>query len=95
VQQTLRVDTAGVRAMASRWDASAGELHAVTAPVDAGSSCQPSAAAVNAAHAEVTAVTEALAARVDIRATYVAQADARYIANETHSANELTTVVRP
>jgi hypothetical protein len=95
VQQKLRVDTAGVQAMASGWGACVGELQALTAPAGAGLSSQPSAIAVNAAHAEVTAFTEALAVRVDTRATHAAYADGRYIANETQSANELTTVVRP
>ena len=95
MQQKLGVDTAGVQAMASSWGACVGELQALTAPAGVGLSSQPSAIAVNAAHAEVTAFTEALAARVDTRAAHVAYADGRYIANETQSANELTTVVRP
>jgi hypothetical protein len=95
VQHKLRVDTARVQAMASGWGTSIDELQALTAPAGAGLSSQPSAMAVNAAHAEVAAFTEALAARVDTRATHAAYADGRYIANETQSANELTTVVRP
>ncbi len=47
--------------MATRWGASAGELSATPAPAGLGLSCQPSAAAVNAAHAEITAFTTALA----------------------------------
>jgi len=95
VQQKLRVDTAGVQAMASGWGASIGELQALTAPAAVGLSSQPSAIAVNAAHAEVTAFTESLAARLDNRATHATYAEGRYIANETQSANELTTVVSP
>jgi hypothetical protein len=81
--------------MASRWGAAADELHALTAPTDAGLSCQASAAAVTTAHAEVAAFTEALAARVGTRAMRAAEADAGYIAQETQSVNELVTVVRP
>jgi hypothetical protein len=54
-----------------------------------------SAAAVNAAHADTAAFTAALAARVGICATHVAEADARYIANETSSANQLAGVAHP
>jgi hypothetical protein len=81
--------------MASRWGAAADGLHVLTAPTDAGLSCQPSAAAVTAAHAEVTAFTEALAARVDTRAMHAAETDAGYIAQEAQSVNELVTVVHP
>jgi len=62
--QQLRVDTAGLQAMATRWDASAGELNESVAPARLGLSFQASAAAVNAAHADITAFTTALATRV-------------------------------
>ena len=90
--QLLRVDTAGVRAMATRWAASGGELNAAVTPAGVGLSCQASAAAVNAAHADITAFTAALAARVSSRATHVGEADTRYLANETDSARELAAV---
>ena len=60
-----------------------------------GLSCQASAAAVNAAHADITAFTAALAARVGVRATHVAEADTRYIASEADSANELAALASP
>ncbi|WP_245850195.1 hypothetical protein [Mycobacterium angelicum] len=50
MQQELRIDNAGVQAMAGRWGASAGELPAASAPVGLGLSSQASAAAVAAAH---------------------------------------------
>ena len=95
VQQTLRVDTAGVQAMATRWGASAGDLNAAAPSAELGLSCQPSTAAVNTAHADITAVAAALAARVDARATHVAEADTLYIVNETHSADQLAAVAHP
>jgi hypothetical protein len=58
-------------------------------------SCQASAAAVNAAHADITAFTAALAARVGVRATHVAEADTRYIANDADSSNELAALASP
>ncbi len=72
-----------------------GELNAGVAPTGLGLSCQASAAAVNAAHADTAAFTAALAARVRIRATHVGEADARYIANETSSANQLARATHP
>jgi hypothetical protein len=95
VQQELRVDAAGVQAMATRWGVSVGELTATVAPVRLGLSCQASAAAVNAAHADITAFTTALATRVGIHATRVAEADTHYLANEADSANELAAVAGP
>lgn len=95
VQQTLRVDTAGVQAMAARWGASVGDLDETVAPAGLGLSCQVSAAAVNAAHVDVTEFTAGLAARVGDRATGVAQADTRYLAQEAASATELAAVAQP
>jgi hypothetical protein len=95
VQQTLRVDTAGVQAMAMRWGASVGELIEAVAPAGLGLSCQVSAVATNAAHVDVEAFTAGLAARVGARATGVAQADNCYIAQEAASATELAAVVQP
>jgi hypothetical protein len=91
----LRVDTAGVQAMAARWGASVGELDATAAPAGLGLSCQVSAAAVNAAHVDVAAFTAGLAARVGVHATGVAQADRCYLAQEAASASELAAVAPP
>src|SRR5581483_4543866 len=95
VQQMLRVDTAGVQAMATRWGASADDLGATVAPTGLGLSCQASAAAVNAAHGDVAAFTAGLAARVGVHATGVAQADSSYLAQEAASAIELAAVASP
>lgn len=92
VQPTLRVDTAGVQAMASRWGASVDDIKVVASPAESGLSCQLSAAAVSAAHGEVTAFTAALATRVGTHAAHAAEADARYIANESRSADQLAAV---
>jgi hypothetical protein len=95
MQQQLRVDTVGVQAMASRWGASADELHGTMAPAGLRLSCQASVTAVNAAHADITAFTAALATRVSGRATHVAEADTRYIANEADSAKKLAAAGHP
>jgi hypothetical protein len=87
MEPRLRVDTGGVRAMAGSWQALAGDLGAGCAPGEApGMSCQPSAAATSAGHADVRAGTAALAARLRAGAARVDQADTRYAANEAHSA---------
>ncbi len=95
MQQQLRVDTVGVQAMAARWETSAGELSETMAPTGFALSCQASADAVNVAHADVTAFTAALAARVNARAVRVAEADTRYIATEAESSKKLATVTDP
>lgn len=95
VQEALRVDTADVQVMAARWVASAGDLSGTAAPATLGLSWQPSATAVNAAHAEVTAFTAALTARVDVCCTHVTEADTRYLANEASSAHQLAAVANP
>ena len=95
VQQTLRVDTAGVQAMAARWGASVGDLNETVAPAGLGLSCQVSVAAVHAAHVDVAAFTAGLAARVGVHATGVAEADTRYIAAEAASATDLAGVAQP
>jgi hypothetical protein len=92
MQQQLRVDAAGVVAMATRWSASVGDLSDTAAPAGLGLSCQASATAVNAAHADITAFTAVLVARVDTHANQVVEADTRYIANEASSANQLAAV---
>jgi hypothetical protein len=88
----LRADAAGAQAMATRWGASVGELNETAAPSGLGLSCQASAAAVSAAHADIAAFTAALATPVGTRATRVAEADTRYVANDADSAGEMTAV---
>jgi hypothetical protein len=93
VGQELHVDTAGVHAMATRWGASVGDLNETVAPTGLGLSCQTSAAAVNAAHVDVTAFTAGLAARVGERASGVVQADLSYLFQEAASTAAVTAVL--
>jgi hypothetical protein len=90
--QLLRVDTAGVQGMATRWAASVGELNAIAAPAAPGLSCQASAAAVNAAHVDVIAFTASLAARVGTHSAHVGVADARYLTNEAEAVDQMVAV---
>lgn len=95
MQQHLRVDTGGLQTLATRWGALADELNETIAPTRLGLSCQASAAAVSGAHGDVTAFSAALAARVGVRASHVAEADTRYLANEADSASMLAAVAHP
>lgn len=88
----MRVDSAGLRAMAARWGVLVDGLDGTAAPTGLGLSCQPSAAAVDYAHVEVGAFTAELAAQVRARATGVGQADTRYVANEAESATDFAAV---
>ncbi|HZE14449.1 MAG TPA: hypothetical protein VE197_01355 [Mycobacterium sp.] len=63
-------------------------------PAGLGLPCQTSAAAVSAAHADITAFTATLATRICTWATHVAEADTRYIA-KANSANELAALAHP
>ncbi|MFZ0230363.1 MAG: hypothetical protein WA622_17780 [Mycobacterium sp.] len=95
MEQTLRVDTAGVQAMATRWSASVGDLNEAVAPTGLGLSCQTSASAVDAAHVDVAAFTAGLAARVGQRATGVTQADTSYLAQEASSTTAVAAIFQP
>jgi hypothetical protein len=87
--QQLRVATAALLAMTVSWGTSAGALTETAAPAKLALSSPPSAAAVNAAHANVAIFTADPANRVDMRAHHVADTDTRYIAHESHSVEEL------
>jgi hypothetical protein len=95
VGQELQVDTADVHAMATRWGVSVGDLNETVAPTGLGLSCQTSAAAVNAAHVDVTAFTAGLAARVGDRASGVVQADLSYLFQEAASTATVAAVFQP
>ncbi len=92
MQRQVRVDSGGLQAIAARWGASVSDLDTTAAPAGRGWSCQASAAAVTAAHADVTAFTSALGARVGTRAANVVEADTRYIANEADAADHWESV---
>lgn len=88
----LRVDTPALQAMAVGWGTAAGELTETMAPQGLGFSSQPSAAAVQAAHADVATFTTGLANRVDMRAQHVNDANTQFIAHDSHSVDELTAL---
>jgi hypothetical protein len=92
LMQLVRVDT-GVQVIAGRWVASVGELNETAVPAGVGLSCQASAEAVTAAHADITAFTATLATRVGTHATHVGEADASYLADEADAANAMAAVI--
>ncbi|WP_232068917.1 hypothetical protein [Mycobacterium mantenii] len=94
MRQTMRVDGAGIQAMAARWGALVDGLNHTAVPTGLGLACQLSAAAVNGAHIDVTAFTAGMAAQVGARATSVGQADTRYTANEVESTTDLATMTQ-
>ncbi|QNI09283.1 hypothetical protein GAN17_04795 [Mycobacterium kubicae] len=57
------------------------------------STSQSSVAAVNAAHADITAFTAAPAARVGTRSVHVDEADAGYLATEADAAAASARVI--
>jgi hypothetical protein len=67
----------------------------MVAPAGPGLSCQISAAAVNAAHLDVTAFTAGLATQMGARVTDVAQANTCYRFEEAESATKLGAVAHP
>lgn len=86
--EPLRVRTAALPAMAARWGTSAGELTDTAAPSGLASSAQPSAAAVQAAHAGIAIFTVNLARRVDM----LADATSHYVAYNSSSGAELAAL---
>lgn len=78
--------------MAGRWATAAGELH--VPPTAWGLPSQASVAAVNVAHADVTAFTAGLADRVQAHSRRVAEAGRRYASNEADSADAMAAVAR-
>jgi hypothetical protein len=88
----LRVDTSGVQAIASRWRAFSGDLSGGESRVVPGLPWQPSATAMNAGHADVTAGTAVLAGRLLAGAARVTEADRGYTANEADSSAMLAAV---
>jgi hypothetical protein len=95
VERELRVATAGIHAMATRWSASVGDLHQTVAPTGLCLSCQSSAAAVDAAHLDVAAFAAGLGSRVGDRATGVVQDHASYLAQDAASTAAVAAVFQP
>lgn len=92
MSERLRVDTAAVHTVASGWHGLVSELNGSAPSAQLGLSCQPSAAAVVAAHGDAAAFVHALAMQVRDHATQVVEAGRSYLSNEANSADELGAV---
>lgn len=86
----LRVDTAGLHAMAERWGGVTDDLAGTVAPAGLGLSCQSSAAAVDAAHSEVATVIAGLTSRVGGHAARVVDDNTSYLAQDAASTDAMT-----
>jgi hypothetical protein len=90
----LRAGVDVIRVMAGRWHAQAAEL-GTGAPPTSELSSRASAGAVNTGHADITAAATVLTERVQTTAAKVAEADARYTANEAGAAASLAAIGQP
>jgi hypothetical protein len=88
---TLRAATAELHTTASEWHTLAGELTATEAPIS-GLAFQPSARAVAAIHAAVTAAGGVLSARTVNTAFKATAAAIAYAANEETSAATVNAI---
>ncbi|OBG25190.1 hypothetical protein A5764_07270 [Mycobacterium sp. 852002-51057_SCH5723018] len=84
----LRVSEDGLRAEAGWCEALAASLAASSAPTLVGSSVLASAAAVNAAHAQIAAAGLRCSSRIQATAAALTRVSASYGENEVHSAAE-------
>jgi hypothetical protein len=90
--EILRVDVAGVQALADRTQDLAGKLAMGSAPTELGATGWSSAAAVRTVHMTAMATGDALVARTRITATKIAAANARFAAQETNASSKLAAV---
>jgi Excreted virulence factor EspC, type VII ESX diderm len=92
----LEVDTVGLRMLAAHCQSWAAEVGAQSVPASTGLSCQPTAAAVSAVHADVGIVAESMAGALQSTATKLTAASVNYSDTDEESATqlrELTTEV--
>jgi hypothetical protein len=92
--ENLRVDVAGVQALADRTQDLAGQLVMGTVPTRLEASGWSSAAAMNTVHTAAMATGDALATRTQITATKITEANTRLITQEASSSDELASVAR-
>ncbi|ETA93990.1 hypothetical protein MOKP4_17510 [Mycobacterium avium subsp. hominissuis] len=89
----LEVTSAELRMLSGKWHTNAARLRVATPP-PSGMSYQPSAVAVDAAHAAVEVAANSLIGRMTETATKVAAADISYTANEADSAEKMSAIGR-
>jgi hypothetical protein len=89
---SVEVDPLGLSTLAGRCEAHAARLAAIAAAAMSGSGFQPSAAAVETAHADVAAVSARLAARMQSTAAAVTNASANYVTTDADSAVDIAAL---
>jgi hypothetical protein len=90
----LQVSDNGLRVQAAWWEA-ADALAGDTAPAAVAASWSASAAAVNAAHEQITAASTKCTSRVQATATKLALAATSYTENEDSSAAQMRALYGP
>ncbi|ETZ98951.1 hypothetical protein I547_5878 [Mycobacterium kansasii 824] len=95
MQQDLRVDSGGLQTMATRWGAAAGELNATAAPTGRVCRVKPALSRSTAPTPMSRRSRRRSPPLAICRAAHVVEADTRYVANETDSANMLAAVASP
>jgi hypothetical protein len=89
---SIEVDALGLSTLAGHCEQQAARLAAIAAPPASGRGFQPSAAAVEAAHADVDAMGARLMARMQSTAAAASSAVAEYVATDTSSASDIAAV---
>ena len=89
---SIEVDPLGLLAFAGHCEAQATRLASTATPAVAAGGLQPSAAAVEAAHADVAAVGARLMARMQATANAAAAAAGEYVSTDTSSAADVGSV---
>ena len=89
---SIQTDVAGLLALAAHCEAQAGRIAAISTPPAATNGFEPSALAVQAAHAEVAAAGTRLAARMTATAVAASTPAGNYGASDTTNAAEITAV---
>ena|ERR1700704_2595635 len=89
---SIEVDPVGLLTLAGHCQEQAARLGSMATPPAPGGGFQPSARAVQAAHAEVAAVGARLMARMHETATAAATAAGAYVTTDTSSASDIAEV---
>jgi hypothetical protein len=88
----IEVDPLGLLALAGHCEAQATRLASIATPALTAGGFQPSAAAVEAAHADVAAVGARLTARMQATATTAWAAAGEYLSTDTSSAAHVASL---
>jgi hypothetical protein len=91
---SIRVDAVGLSALAAHCEQQAELVGSIAVAADSGGGFQPSAVAVQAAHADVVAAGARLMARMQSTAAAASTAAVGYVTTDSASAGGLAAVIR-